>query len=578
MGIWSVFATAVFGMVLVLQSGDASAQVLTPAIETPQGPIQGEATRDGMVWAFRGIPYAQPPVGVRRWKDAQPASDWTNLRAATLFSPSCVQVEMPQMTALPGGQEQQTFFWQPDGLASEDCLYLNIWSPAQNQGKSLPVMFWIHGGGLIQGGASLPIYDGEALARKDVVVVTFNYRLGVFGFFAHPELSAESPTNTSGNYGLSDMLEALRWVKRSIAAYGGDPNNVTIFGESAGSWSVSMLMATQLSDGLFHKAIGQSGAAFNPMLKLRETSLGRLSAEDAGLNFSRVAVDGGGLASLRDLSAADLHSKAMAAGIVIPGELAIVDGQMLTQSVRDVFDAGLQKRVPVIVGFNSDEGSGLSDYYSVPTPPATPDAYTAAVKANFDPFTDEFLRAYPATDPVAAVFDAYRDAEYGSRMEAWASSMFTVGKPAYLYYFSKTPPGGDRVRGMPNSTATRRVGAHHAAEIPYIFGSLDRNTMSSDPPTEKDRKLSDTISDYWVSFATTGDPNGEGRPVWTPYLSSDRHFIEFGETVRPGKDLLPGRLELHTAMDAERLRRGIPWNGSGSGFGVSLNIAEAEER
>lgn len=578
MGIWSAFAAAVFGMVLVSQGAEASAQVLTEAIVTPQGPVQGEVTRDGMVRALRGIPYAQPPVGVRRWRVAEPASDWANLRAATQFAPSCVQTEMPQMTVLPGGQQQQTFFWQPDGLASEDCLYLNVWSPAQAKGKALPVMFWIHGGGLIQGGASLPIYDGEALARKDVVVVTINYRLGVFGFFAHPELSAESLTRTAGNYGLSDMLEALRWVKRNIAAYGGDPNNVTIFGESAGSWSVSMLMATPLSDGLFHKAIGQSGAAFNPMLKLREPSLGRASAEDAGQNFARTAVGDGGLAELRSLGAADLHAKAMAAGVVIPGELAIADGHMLKQSVRDVFASGQQKRVPVMVGFNSDEGSGLSDYYSVPAPPASPDAYASAVRSKLDGFADEYLRIYPAADPVAAVFDAYRDAEYGSRMEAWASSMFPVGMPAYLYYFSKTPPGGDRVRGMPTSTATRQVGAHHAAEIPYVFGSLDRNTMSSASPTEADRKLSETISDYWVSFARTGNPNGEARPVWSPYLPSDRQFVEFGEAVRPGKDLLPGRLELHSAIDAERLRRGIPWNGSESGFGASLNVLQSEGR
>lgn len=206
LGNWSALAGVLFGMIFLSQGTDASAQELTQALATPQGPVLGEISRDGLVKSFRGIPYAQPPVGIRRWKMAEPASDWTNPRAATQFSPSCVQVETPQFTTLPRGQ-QETFFWQPDGLASEDCLYLNVWAPARTQGEAVPVMFWIHGGGLIQGGASLPLYDGEALARKGVVVVSINYRLGIFGFFAHPELSAESPTQTSGNYGLGDMLE-----------------------------------------------------------------------------------------------------------------------------------------------------------------------------------------------------------------------------------------------------------------------------------------------------------------------------------------------------------------------------------
>lgn len=366
-------------------------------------------------------------------------------------------------------------------------------------------------------------------------------------------------------------------MKRNIAAYGGDPDNITIFGESAGSWSVSMLMATPQSKGLFSKAIGQSGAAFNPMLELRKASLGRPSAEEAGLKFDQAAVQGAGLNALRSLTAHELQSRAMSAGVIIPGELAIVDGYVLDRSVRETFAAGMQHPVPVMLGFNSDEGSGLSDYYSVAAPPATPEAYTAAVREKFVHLADDYLRLYPVADPTDAVFNAYRDAEYGARMETWASQMSAVGVPAYLYYFTKQPPGGDRVRGMPNSPATRRVGAHHAAEIPYVFNNLDRNTMSSAAPTDADRRLADLMSDYWVLFARTGNPNGGQRTEWPPYEPAGRQFLRLGESVEASASLIPGSLELHTAIDALRLDRGIPWNGSTSGFGASLNAASPSD-
>lgn len=548
----------------------------TLRLNTPQGPLLGLTTDNGEVASFKGIPYALPPVGVRRWTPAQPAPAWTNLRLAGQTGPACIQSGMPETTEIAGGGSQPALYWEPDQVSGEDCLYLNVWAPAEalKSGQPpRPVMVWIHGGAFLGGSGANPVYDGEALARKGVVVVTLNYRLGVFGFFAHPELSAESPEGLSGNYGLTDQMEALRWVRKNIAAFGGDPGNVTIFGESAGSWAVNLLVANHQAKGLFHKAIGQSGAYFYSMLDLKKPTLGRGSAEAIGKAFGDTVVAGGALADLRALPAHALLAAASVPGAINPGHFVVVDGRMFSKPVRDIYAAGEQAAVPVMVGFNADEGSGLSDFYVVAPPPPSAAAYEAQVKTRFGDLARDWLKLYPASDLTGAAFNAYRDSEFGWRMQAWAGDTSRVGQPAYLYFFNHTPPGGEQERGLPlylGSPAKRRAGAFHASEIAYVFNNAGRapgGSLEVAPvPTETDTRLADQMSDYWVAFATRGDPNGPGRPVWKPYSLDARHYMEFAGQPRPGVNLMPGMVELHEAVDARRMKAGIPWDGASAGL------------
>lgn len=534
------------------------------AIETPQGPIIGEEVAGGDVAVFRGIPYALPPVGQRRWKMAEPAADWSNPRLAAQFGPQCVQGVLPATFTTPTGKQQTRLFWEPSVLSSEDCLYLNVYAPRPTKGAAKsPVMVWIHGGGFVGGSGSGPFYDGTGLARKGVVVVTINYRLGIFGFFAHPELSSESTNGTSGNYGLGDQLEALRWVQRNIAAYGGDPNNVTIFGESAGSWAVSLLVATQKSAGLFHKAIGESGAYLYSMPHLKERAGGMISAEQAGQAFATEAADGS-IAALRAMPATGLQAKAELLHAINAGHLAIVDGYFFDKAVRDIFAEGSQRKVPVLVGFNSDEGSGLSDYFVVAPVPTSSGSYEAEVRARFGVLAKKWLQQYPANDPTAAVFDAYRDSEFGWRMEEWAKATERAGQSAYLYYFTHTPPMGDELRELPNGPGTRLLGAYHAAEIPYVFDTFDLNKIPE--AADSDAAIAALMSDYWVAFAKTGDPNGNGRPRWRPYGDRARNYMLFAQTAEPSINLLPGSWELHHEIDRRRAAADIPWDGGSAGL------------
>lgn len=534
------------------------------AISTPQGPIIGEEAAGGEVGIFKGIPYAIPPVGKRRWTKAEPAPDWTNPRIANQVGPQCVQGAAPATFTTPTGKEQTRLFWEPSALSSEDCLYLNVYAPKSiNKAAVVPVMVWIHGGGFVGGSGGSPLYDGTALARKGVVVVTINYRLGIFGFFAHPELSAESKTGTSGNYGLSDQLEALRWVQRNIAAYGGDPNNVTIFGESAGSWAVSLLVATQKSAGLFHKAIGESGAYLYSMPHLKKAAGGIPPAEQVGLAFATSAGNGS-LAGLRNLSAGDLQNKAEALQAVNPGHLAIVDGDYFDKPVRDIYTDGAQRKLPVLVGSNSDEGSGLSDFFVVAPIPSSSASYEEQLTARFGDLDKAWLKQYPSRNLTAAVFDAFRDSEFSWRMEEWAKATERADQPAYLYYFAHNPPMADVLREMPNGPGARRLGAYHASEIAYVFDTFAHGKVTA--ATDADIAMSTLISDYWVAFAKTGNPNGEGRPHWHPYRDRARNYMLFAQTAQPSRDLLPGSWELHHEIDRRRAAANIPWDGSSTGL------------
>ena len=431
------------------------------------------------------------------------------------------------------------------------------------------------------GGASEVLYDGAELARKGVVVVTINYRLGIFGYFAHPELSAESDHGVSGNYGTQDQILALQWVRKNISAFGGDPDNVTIFGESAGSWSVSHLLASPLAKGLFHKAVGQSGAYFFPMRDLKQTRCGARSAEATGKHFAN-SIGVSSLADLRRLPAYELQQAANEQQAVIPGELAVIDGWVFPQSIYDIFAQGQQNDVPVIVGFNADEGSGLSDHGVVATVPSDAEHYIEEVNVRYGDLAEGYLNQYPANNLQDAIFNAYRDSAFGWHMQSWARMTENVSSNAYLYYFSHTPPGAAKGWSVPTDNISykmRQIGALHAGEISYVFSNLKLYgdalplTMPYFPHgaiQENDLTLANTMSDYWVAFAKSGEPKTKGLPEWKPYTEQAKHFMEFNQDARPGHNLLPGAWDIQEKIYQRRRELELFWTDSDFGLNADL--------
>jgi para-nitrobenzyl esterase len=475
--------------------------VCLPAIADPVrtqgGLVSGAPGSDPAVRIYKGIPYAAPPVGALRWKPPQAAAPWKGVRAAAEFSAPCMQTPYAQTS----------IYYTPLAAVSEDCLYLNVWTAAAPAGEKRPVMVWIHGGAYTRGSGATPTYNGEALARKGVVVVTVNYRLGIFGFLAHPELTKESDVKSSGNYGLLDMVAALEWVRKNIAAFGGDPGCVTIFGESAGSSAVNFLMASPLAKGLFHRVIGESGANFG------------------GANFGRrsVLVDaektGAGLGTLAELRAKPADELLR---IDTPTRPA-VDGWFLPEEVAAIFAQGKHSDVPVIAGSNADEMRTLA-----PLPEgANARSFLSMVHSRYGASAEAFLKLYPAGSDAEAAESYYasaRDAGMGWQMRTWARAQTKSGKaPAYLYYFSRIPPG----------PTAQKYRSYHAAEIQYVFGNLRSNR----PWEDADRKLSETMSTYWVNFAASGDPNGKGLPKWPAYDARADVSMEFGDKVAAKADV-----------------------------------------
>jgi para-nitrobenzyl esterase len=458
-------------------------------VRTAGGLVSGASGADPTVRVYKGIPYAAPPVGALRWKAPQAAAVWKGVRAGTEFSAPCMQEPYAQTS----------IYYTPLPNVSEDCLYLNVWTAAASAGEKRPVMVWIHGGAYTRGSGETPTYNGEVLAPKGAVVVTINYRLGIFGFLAHPELTKESDVKSSGNYGLLDMVAALEWVKKNIAAFGGDPGRVTIFGESAGSSAVNFLMASPLAKGLFHRVIGESGANFGGANFGRRSVLA--DAEKAGAQL-------GTLTELRAKSAVDLLK-------VQISTRPTVDGWFLPQEVSAIFGQGKQSDVPVIAGYNADEMTTLA-----PLPAgANAKTFLDLVHNRYAKVADEFLKLYPAGSDAEAANSYYasaRDGGMGFQMRTWARMQTKSGKaPAYLYYFSRIPPG-------PTAAKFR---SYHAAEIQYAFGNLRGNR----PWEDADRKLSDVMSSYWVNFAAKGDPNGKGLPKWPVYDAQADVSMEFGD-------------------------------------------------
>ena len=505
----SSFSSVLISTALLLSTVSAFAAISDP-VKVEQGLLAGTSGVSPEVHVYRGIPYAAPPVGDLRWKAPQPAAQWKGVRQATEFSNACWQTPYPPAAAI-----YQTKL----PPLSEDCLYLNIWTPAKSAKGRLPVMVWIHGGGFTRGYVGSQAYDGEALARKGVVIVTINYRLGIFGFFAHPKLSAESPHHASGNYALLDQLAALQWVKKNIAAFGGDPGRVTIFGESAGSWSVNALMASPLAKGLFHRAIGESGGSFEPMKSLAEAEkegekLGRLLTPDVKPQApdSSGKSPGDVITALREMSPQNLM-RAYETEIVRP----IVDGYVLPLDITSTFSQGKQNDVPLIVGYNADEGTTLAPQGAN----MKALVFTMGIHQRYGAQADQMLKLYPAAtdeEAVKSFYSAYRDQAFGWEMRTWARMAGRTGhQPAYLYYFSRRPPG-------PQSEKLR---AFHAAEIAYVFGTFPWPF----PWEDADRKLSDAIISYWVNFAATGNPKGNGLPRWPAYNALEDQSLEFGDQI-----------------------------------------------
>lgn len=475
------------------------------SVKINSGIISGKTTDDQAVKIFMGVPFAAPPVGDLRWKAPQPVAPWEGIRACVTSPASAMQA--PPKPFMCWSKE----FMAPESPLSEDCLYLNVWTTAQSDQEKHPVMVWIHGGAFTGGSGTVPLYDGEAMSRKGVVFVTINYRLGIFGFLAHTELSAESELKTSGNYGILDQIAALKWVKENIAAFGGDPANVTIDGQSAGSFSVNMLVVSPMAKGLFHKAIAQSGGMFGKELMLGQTLQ---AAEEGGKQLTE---------KLKITSIAELRAIPADSLLKIPGRYGIVVDRVVIPPVYETFAAGKQNDVAVISGWNADDGVSFG-----PAPKAT--QFQENIKKQYGDKAEAFLKLFPAkTDEEAAQSQKLiSQLFFGWNNYAWARLQASMGTgKAYLYYFKRVPPG------EPN------YGAFHSSEFGYALHNLKKWDR---PFTDIDFKVEDSMSSYWVNFAKTGDPNGEVLPVWPAFNENDPQIIELGDVVKAAP--LPYREQL----------------------------------
>ncbi len=496
------------------------------------GPVVG--TVEGEVSVFRGIPYARPPVGGLRWRPPQPPLPWTEPRPCTAFGPWCPQ-PVPMMTGRLGRTD-------------EDCLTLNVWTPSPRRDALKPVMVWIHGGGHTTGSGAMPFYDGAALASRGVVVATLNYRLGPLGYLAHPALSAESPYGVSGNYGLLDQVEALRWVRRNIVAFGGDPTRVTVFGESAGAASIARLLVAPSAQGLFHRAILQSGGPVGHNRHLRERwyglepaeAVGRRVAERLGLTDAADPA-----AALRRVTPRDLLEAADPAQGLFGSGLKFgpcVDGVILPNDPVDLWARGGSHGVPVLVGSNADEGT----VFLRQLPVRTAAGCRRVLERAFPGRLEEALRLFPRDGSDEAAVEAALNrvvtvTAFAAPARAMARDAAAHGAKAYLYHFTRRPPLGRR----------RDLGAFHGLEIGYVFGTVKRRRAFA----PADHRLSDTMMGYWVAFARTGDPNGDGRPAWPAWTPENKAAMELGDGVAVRTDLLNAECDLADAARAAKHRR-----------------------
>ncbi len=467
-------------------------------VQLDSGRIAGSEA--GGVASFKGIPYVAPPIGPLRWKPAQTVAPWTGLRPAKEFGAAC-----PQPPIL-----EKTYGIKFDNV-SEDCLTLNVWTAANATTERRPVLFWIHGGGNIAGSGSMT--DGAALARQGAVVVTINYRLGPFGFLSLPSLTHESRRSSSGNYGLLDQVAALLWVHRNIDKFGGDPRNVTIFGESAGATDIGWLMTSPLAKGLFERAIAESGVLFSPL------DMRLAAAEKAGAKFF-----GDDLAALRLRSTQEIMKAAGLQADLIFGDGAsygpIIDGWVIPENPVVIFASGGQANVPLLVGTNADEGSIFTENL----PFKTVAAYRAYLASHFFTAADMLFKLYPATDDAevrAAASRFITDFVFITSARRLARFQAPVNAKTFVYHF--THPTGE-------------LGAFHGSEIPFVFEA----DSTSD--------LAKAMSAAWVRFAATGSPNVFGLPPWPVYTADTDQYLEFGDAIKPGADLHKKEIDALTAL------------------------------
>jgi para-nitrobenzyl esterase len=479
--------TAVAAFFLLALTVDAPAQTSQPGpVRTEDGLVQG-TFEDGLM-VYRGLPFAVPPVGNLRWRAPRPAAKWDGLRQATQFGPMPVQ----------------------GGKGSEDCLYLNVWTPAKSTEEHLPVLVWIYGGGFSAGATSDPNYSGEQLARKGVVFVSIGYRVGPLGFLAHPELSAETTNHVSGNYGLLDQIAGLRWVKKNIAAFGGNPDRVTIFGESAGGISVSMLCASPLAKGLFEGAMSESGGSFGPPGPTGSPgeNMKRLAdAEHSGEKYAQTA----GASSIAELR--EIAPEKLPGGWGTGSAWPVIDGWAIPDDQHKLYEAGKYNDVPVLIGYNSDEGASF-------WPPKTPEEYIANVQKRYGKFADALIQAYPAgsNSVPKSARDLMRDTAFGWHTWSWARLQSQTGRSKVFYYYFDQHAGN-------------AAGSWHGMEVSYVFGHLDPHDSQV---TKSDLEISQAMSTYWVNFAKHGDPNGNSLPTWPAFSDKKPRVMYFSQTPRVG--------------------------------------------
>jgi para-nitrobenzyl esterase len=479
-------------------------------VKLPVGIVEGLTDKNG-IKSFKGIPFAAPPIGDLRWKAPAPVQAWSGVKKCTAFGPSPMQA-----TPTPSGPWTEEFLI-PKSPISEDCLYLNVWTNAKSAKEKKPVLVWIYGGGFGSGGSAVPIYDGAAMAKKGIVFVSINYRVGIFGFLTHPELTKESDKNASGNYGLMDQVAALQWVKENISAFGGDPGNVTVAGQSAGSISVNCLVASPLAKGLFQKAIAESGAALLPNSLRTDTRLKQ--AEEHGEKLLRsLAVNS--IADLRKLSGEALLEKARFQAA------PIVDGYVLPDAIASIFASGRQNDVVLLTGWNEDEGVLFGPLKNAAD-------YQTEMKKKYLNDADAILKFYPAgsdAEAAASQLKISRDEIFGVQNYTWANLQSEQGKKVFVYRFArKVPATGEYVK----------YGAFHTGEVPY---ALDNLLFSNRPSEKSDFQLAKTMSSYWVNFITNGNPNGKDLPNWPIYTLNSKEIMIFDKISKA--QVLPDKAAL----------------------------------
>ena len=526
-----------FCLVIAFGVNPARARPIENPVKIESGLISGFSygeKKDLLI--FKGVPYAAPPVGALRWRPPRPVKPWDGVK---ITRKPCAWCPQPKSIA----------FARKTGPQSEDCLYLNIWTMAKDTEEKRPVMVWIHGGGSTTGSGGTLFYSGGRLARRGVVVVTINYRLGPIGYLAHPLLSGESEKGVSGNYGFLDQIAALKWVQRNITAFGGDPGNVTIFGESAGASAVSRLMVSPLAKGLFHRAIAQSGGPFGRNSYLRKKKYNRESAEAIGQKVARMlGCDQAGdvLAAMRAKSAAEIIKTVKPAqGLFGKGFKfgPIVDGWAIPDDPGRVFIESRMANVPLMVGSNADEGT----IFLKQLPVKSVKTYKKLIRAVGKEHASDLLRLFPVEkeeDVLPALNKLITVSIFVSAARAMARAEAKVNSNVYLYHFTRVPPI-ERIKPL---------GAFHSVEIFYAFGNLGPRLRKSDT----DRKLSETMMAYWTNFAKTGNPNGQGLPRWPAYNPEKDQYIELGSEIKARQGLYKEACDIFEGFLKRKIKENHP--------------------